>query len=75
MVGRFAVALKTGRSYFGNIAAMKLGIPLCWFNKHVPKRNRVKWDGISFIGHCRFCGAQVRRREKGGWVKDWVEPA
>ena len=54
---------------------MKLGIPLCWFNRHTPNRNRVKWDGVSFVGTCRFCGDKVRRREKGSWVKDWTEQA
>lgn len=54
---------------------MKLAIPLCWIGKHSPNRNRVKWDGISFAGRCRHCGAPLRRREKGGWVKDWTETA
>ncbi len=54
---------------------MKLGIPLCWFNRHSPKRSRVKWDGVSFVGHCRFCGVKVRRRENGGWVKDESDPS
>lgn len=62
-------------AFIGKPSTMKLGIPLCWFDRHTPNRNRVKWDGVSFVGACRFCGAKVRRREKGSWVKDWTEQA
>jgi len=52
---------------------MKLSIPLCWFNRHSPKRTRVKWDGLNFVGHCRHCGSHIRRHDDGGWSKEWVE--
>lgn len=52
---------------------MKLELPLCLFNRHAPKRHRVKWDGLHFVGTCRFCHKPVRRMEKGHWVKDWME--
>ncbi|HZU63652.1 MAG TPA: hypothetical protein VFF98_08210 [Novosphingobium sp.] len=51
---------------------MALRLPLCLFNRHAPDRNRVKWDGLHFIGKCRFCGKPIRRRDKGRWEKDWL---
>jgi hypothetical protein len=54
---------------------MKLALPLCLFNRHSPRRNRVKWDGLHFVGPCRFCDKPVRRLDKGRWVKDWMEEA
>jgi hypothetical protein len=53
--------------------SMKFAIPMCWFNRHAPKRDRVKWDGLNFIGHCRHCGAHIRRHPHGGWAKEWME--
>ena len=55
------------------IRIMRLRLPLCWFNRHVPNRNRAKWDGLHFISTCRFCGARIRRREHGHWEKDWMD--
>lgn len=52
---------------------MRLRLPLCWFNRHVPRRNRAKWDGAHFTSTCRYCNADIRRREQGRWEKDWLE--
>jgi hypothetical protein len=54
---------------------MKLDLPLCLFNRHAPRRSRVKWDGLHFVGSCRFCSKPVRRLDKGRWVKDWMDEA
>jgi len=41
----------------------------CLFDRHRPKRSGVEWDGSSFVGTCKRCGAPIRRRERGGWRK------
>ncbi len=51
---------------------MNLLFPLCWFNRHSPKRSRVKWDGLNFVGICRNCKKPIRRRDKGRWEKEWM---
>lgn len=52
---------------------MALRLPLCLFNRHAPTRNRVKWDGLNFVGTCRFCKRTIRKQHHGGWHKDWME--
>ncbi|MFM5908096.1 MAG: hypothetical protein ACKOPO_11025 [Novosphingobium sp.] len=47
--------------------------PLCWVNRHAPLRNRTRWDGNNFISKCRFCDADIRRLEHGGWRREWLE--
>ncbi|SCY15416.1 hypothetical protein SAMN05660666_00855 [Novosphingobium aromaticivorans] len=39
----------------------------CLFNSHRPIRHQVKWDGISYTGVCKHCGARIQRRDSGGW--------
>lgn len=51
---------------------MKIRFPLCLFNRHAPQRNRVKWDGLNFVGHCRFCKRDIRKKHYGSWHKDWL---
>jgi len=48
-------------------------LPLCWFNRHVPQRRNAHWDGFNYTSNCKTCGRKIRRREGGGWVKDWLE--
>lgn len=48
-------------------------LPLCLFNRHTPLRKRVKWDGLNFVGTCRFCKHPIRKQHHGGWQKDWIE--
>ena len=48
-----------------------LRLPLCLLNRHAPRRSKVRWDGFNFVGNCRSCGARIRRREGGGWQRDW----
>ncbi|HWU02739.1 MAG TPA: hypothetical protein VN222_08385 [Novosphingobium sp.] len=50
---------------------MRIPSPLCLFNRHAPHRNRVKWDGLNFVGTCRHCGKPIRRKAHGGWRSDW----
>jgi len=52
---------------------LRLSLPLCVFNRHDPYRQFVKWDGLHFVGECRHCGAQIRRKEHRVWHKDWIE--
>lgn len=58
------------------VAAVKFNLPLCLFDRHVPRRSRVKWDGLNFVGPCRYCKQPIRRLDNGRWVKDQeaVEP-
>jgi hypothetical protein len=49
----------------------RLDLPLCWFNRHAPIRDRAKWDGTHFVSKCRFCGTAIRRRTTRQWHKDW----
>ncbi|NOW44772.1 hypothetical protein FHW96_000918 [Novosphingobium sp. SG751A] len=55
------------------VVTMKLDLPLCLFNRHAPRRSRVKWDGLNFVGACRFCKKPIRRMDKGRWVQDQME--
>lgn len=55
------------------VVTMKLDLPLCLFNRHAPRRSRVKWDGLNFVGACRFCKKPIRRMDKGRWIKDEME--
>ena len=52
---------------------MRAILPLCLFNRHVPRRNRARWDGLSFISTCRWCNARIRRDPDGRWMQDWVD--
>jgi hypothetical protein len=49
---------------------MALRIPLCIFNRHIPVRKRVKWDGLHFVGQCRMCGRPICKHENGSWRKE-----
>jgi hypothetical protein len=40
---------------------------LCLFNRHRPARETVEWNGHAFVGHCKRCNSEIRRREVGGW--------
>lgn len=51
---------------------MALRLPLCLFNRHTPNRHRVKWDGLNFVGTCRFCKSPIRKVEHRGWRKEWM---
>jgi hypothetical protein len=54
---------------------MALRFPLCLFNRHAPLRARVKWDGLNFVGTCRFCKRDIRKQHHGGWQKEWMDAA
>ena len=49
---------------------MALRLPLCLFNRHSPRRSKVKWDGLNFVGSCRFCDAPIRKVNDKVWRKD-----
>jgi hypothetical protein len=54
---------------------MALNLPLCIFNRHTPNRHRVKWDGLNFVGTCRFCKSPIRKIDRRGWRKEWMSDA
>jgi hypothetical protein len=45
---------------------------LCLFNKHSPKRETTRWDGLNYVGTCRHCGRKIRRKSRSNWKRDWV---
>ena len=52
---------------------MRLRLPLCLINRHAPRRNRARWDGLSFVSTCSWCDTRIRRDRDGRWMKDWVD--
>ena len=42
----------------------------CWFNRHSPRADEARWDGLAYCGTCEHCGTAIKRRRKGVWVKD-----
>lgn len=44
---------------------------LCWIDRHRPNRDRIKWDGSAYVGHCLHCGAAVRRLRKKRWTANF----
>jgi hypothetical protein len=50
-----------------------LRLLLCKLNWHQPYRRRAHWDGLNYIAPCLICEQQLRRRERGHWVRDWME--
>ncbi len=47
---------------------MVLGRLLCLLDRHNPDRNRVRWDGFSYSGHCVRCEATIRRLRQRRWT-------
>lgn len=45
-------------------------LSLCLLNRHKPIRDRVKPESGGYIGTCRYCGANIRRKERGWWIRD-----
>ena len=43
--------------------------PLCWFNRHDPDLDLVRRDMLDFVGHCRHCGAPIRRNAQRVWTR------
>jgi len=39
------------------------------FDRHAPKRRDVEWDGLTYVGTCRHCGAPVERHGHHDWRK------
>jgi hypothetical protein len=48
---------------------------MCWFNRHSPVRRTAQWNGKTYVGVCRHCGASIRRRAHRDWVRDRGEAA
>lgn len=41
----------------------------CFLNRHQPRRRDVEWDGRTYIGQCRHCGALIERHGRRDWRK------
>ena len=46
---------------------MLLELFKCLFNRHRPVRNEVDFYRDSYVGHCRYCGARIRRVGHRDW--------
>lgn len=46
---------------------------MCLLNRHTVNRNRVKWDGLNYLGSCSHCGKSVTRMRKHVWKADPVQ--
>jgi len=42
---------------------------LCLLNSHRPIREGIGWNGMTYVGKCKHCGSEIRRRDRGGWRK------
>ena len=49
---------------------MALRLPLCVFNRHSPRRSKVRWDGLNYVGRCRYCGQTIRKIDDKVWRKE-----
>jgi hypothetical protein len=39
----------------------------CLINQHEPRRRDITWDGLTFVGKCRHCGAPIQREGHRDW--------
>lgn len=40
---------------------------LCLMNRHRPVRDKIEWNGLTYVGVCKYCGSDILRLDKGGW--------
>ena len=50
---------------------MSLGFLLCLINRHRPVRDRVLRDDGDWVGWCRQCDSEIRRKRRGDWRREW----
>ena len=41
----------------------------CKLDRHAPIRRDVVWNGHTYRGNCRYCGAEIQRHGRGDWRK------
>ena len=46
---------------------MRLKMPICFMDHHRPDRQKVRWDGLSYLGTCWLCKKPIRRDSSGRW--------
>ena len=39
----------------------------CMLGRHEPQRRDVRWDGRTYVGHCKHCGAPIERIRHRRW--------
>jgi hypothetical protein len=42
----------------------------CLFNRHDPIRRDVAWNGLTYTGKCRHCGAEIERFGRRDWRRN-----
>lgn len=42
----------------------------CHLNRHVPRSDEARWDGLAYVGTCLHCARPIRRIRKGVWRRD-----
>ncbi|GIX21103.1 hypothetical protein [Erythrobacter cryptus] len=45
----------------------------CAINRHRPVRREVEWDGRTYFGRCRHCGAPIARHGRRDWRRRAAE--
>jgi hypothetical protein len=45
----------------------RLGLRLCRIDRHAPIRHKSRWNGWTYSGVCRDCGAPIVRTGRGLW--------
>ena len=41
----------------------------CRIGRHEPTRRKVKWDGKTYVSHCKHCGEAIERHGHKDWRK------
>jgi len=41
----------------------------CFIGRHEPNRRKVKWNGVTYVSHCRHCGMPIERHRHKDWRK------
>jgi len=50
-----------------------LGLAACLLDRHDPNRRDASWNGMTYIGECRHCGAAIERLSRRKWRKRSAE--
>lgn len=47
---------------------MSLMSPInCYLGRHEPKRRKVRWNGLTYVGECKYCGKEIERVSHRNW--------
>jgi hypothetical protein len=47
---------------------MSLMSPIqCYLGKHEPDRRKARWNGLTYVGECKYCGKGIERVSHRNW--------